>query len=110
MSVYPSVLVYKREEGERVMARTAVQYKRYGLPYAALRVTGPVTEERARALSKSLRLYDMLVMTGEEELTLCLAMAADVNIPFVIRRLSSAHPEFTFEPSGVLSDASGETA
>ena len=110
MSVYPSVLVYKPEEGGRVMARTAARYRRYGLPYAALRVTGPVTEERARALAGSLRLYDMLVMTGENELTLCLAMAANVNIPFVIRRLSEAHPEFAFEESNVLTEGSGAKA
>jgi len=107
MSVYSSVLVYKREEGERVMAQTAARYRRYGLPYAALRVTGPVTEERARALAGSLRLYDMLVMTGENELTLCLAMAANVNIPFVIRRLSGAHPEFVFEEADVLTAKPG---
>ncbi len=97
MSVFSSVLVYKREEGERVMARTTARYRRYGLPYAVLRVTGPVTEERARALASSLRLYDMLVMTGEDELTLCLAMAAEANVPYVIRRLSRAHPELAFE-------------
>ena len=102
MSVFSSVLVYKREEGERVMARTTVRYRRYGLPYAVLRVTGPVTEERARALASSLRLYDMLVMTGEDELTLCLAMAAEANVPYVIRRLSRAHPEFTFESAPAL--------
>ena len=102
MSVFSSVLVYKREEGERVMARTTTRYHRYGLPYAVLRVTGPVTEERARALASSLRLYDMLVMTGEDELTLCLAMAAEANVPYVIRRLSRAHPEFTFESAPAL--------
>jgi hypothetical protein len=105
MSVFSSVLVYKREEGERVMARTAVRYRRYGLPYAVLRVTGPVTEERARALASSLRLYDVLVMTGEDELTLCLTMAAEANVPHVIRRLSDAHPEFAFE---ALHDLPGE--
>ncbi len=106
MSVYSSVLVYKPEEGKRVMARTAARYKRYGLPYAALRVTGPVNEETARALAKSLRLYDMLVMTGENELTLCLAMAVKVNVPYVIQRLSAAHPEFAFEASQALSGES----
>ena len=108
MSVYRSVLVYRREEGMRVMAQTAQRYRRYGLPYAALRVTGPVSEDRARALARSLRLFDMLVMTGESELTLCLAMAASVNIPFVIRRLSEAHPEFLFEESTALSETPGE--
>ncbi len=109
MSVYSSVLVYKKEEGERVMARTAARYRLYGLPYGALRVTGPVTEKRARALYRSLRLYDMLVMTGENELTLCLTMAADVNIPFVIRRLSAAHPELNFEEFNALPGEPGES-
>ena len=104
MSVFSSVLVYKREEGERAMARTTARYRRYGLPYSILRATGPVTEERARRLASSLRLYDMLVMTGEDELTLCLTMAAQANVPHVIRRLSEANPEFAFE---VLHDLSG---
>ena len=108
MSAFSSVLVYKQEEGKRVLSRTIDRYRRYGLPYAALRVTGPVTEERARALSRSLRLYDMLVMTGENEMTLCLAMAADVNVPFVILRLSSAHPEFTFEEIDAPDEGAGE--
>jgi hypothetical protein len=97
MSAFPSVLVYRREEGARVMAQTVSRYRRYGLPHAVLRVTGPVTEERARALVYSLRLYDFLVMTGENEMALCLAMATETNLPHVIRRLSEAHPEFAFE-------------
>lgn len=108
MSVFSSVLVYKKEEGERVLARTIARYQRYDLPYATLRVTGPLTEERARALSRSLRLYDMLVMRGEDEMTLCLAMAADVNVPFVIQRLSMAHPELTFVESNAWNDRAGE--
>lgn len=108
MSLFSSVLVYKPEEGRRVLARTIARYERYGLPYAILRVTGPVTEERARDLSRSLRLYDMLVMSGENEMILCLAMAAHVNVPFVILRLSSAHPEFTFEEIEAPEEVAGE--
>jgi hypothetical protein len=99
MSVFSSVLVYREKEGKKVMAETVARYEKYQLPYAFLRATGPITEERARALSKSLRLYDMIVMTGEEELTICLAMAVSMNIPFVLERLSRAHPVFRFEES-----------
>ncbi|MGD8388419.1 MAG: hypothetical protein PVG49_14840 [Desulfobacteraceae bacterium] len=108
MSAFPSVLVYKQEEGRRALARTITRYRRYGLPYATLRVTGPVTEESARNLSRSLRLYDMLVMSGEDEMILCLAMAANVNVPFVILRLSSAHPEFAFEEIEAQEEHAGE--
>jgi len=110
MSVFPSVLVYTQEEGRHALTRTIARYRRYGLPYATLRVSGPVTEESARNLSRSLRLYDMLVMSGEDEMTLCLAMAADVNVPFVILRLSSAHPEFRFEEIEAQEEHARETS
>ena len=50
----------------------------------------------------------MLVMSGKDEMILCLAMAANVNVPFVILRLSSAHPEFAFEEIEAQEEHAGE--
>ena len=92
MSAFETVVVYPADIGRKIIDDNQSVHRMYHLPYALLRISGPITEEAARTISRALRLYDELILAAEDELIVFLSMVTPTNVPFVHRRLEQLLP------------------
>ncbi|MBW1721809.1 MAG: hypothetical protein JRH13_06410 [Deltaproteobacteria bacterium] len=97
LSVFTTVVVYREDVARRILKDSISRYKRYQLPFSLLRIRGSLSEEEARGLSSSLRLYDEIFMLGENHFLVFLSMADETSAKLVLNRLSGKYPGLSME-------------
>ena len=96
-SAFSSVIAYRRDVARRFLKRSISYHRRYDIPFSLVRFRGNITEENMRKLSSTLRLYDELFLTGDDEGIACISMTTEENAQFVIKRLMNILPAISFE-------------
>jgi len=99
-SAFASVIVYRPELARRMLARSLASHRRYRLPYAMLKMTGPPTEAEARTIASGLRLHDELFWMPDDHLVILLSMIQPQYVGPVQARLSARLPDRQFQVVG----------
>jgi hypothetical protein len=89
------VVVYKPELAPKMMKSSLASHRKYQLPCALLRFDGELSEDDARRLSRSMRLYDDLFMLREGTFVALLSMIMPQHVPLVTQRLQRNLPHLT---------------
>ncbi len=72
-------------------------HKKHRLPFALLRIEGPIDEEGMRIIASALRIYDDLFMLDEKKVIVFLSMTDEKNLTGIIDRLKAVAQQYRIE-------------
>jgi len=94
-SQYASVVIYRPDVAGKILKRNIARYRRHGLPFQMLHISGLITERLIRKLSERLRLYDEFYMLTGSEAVIFLSMTEADYVDVVMNRLASTGADIT---------------
>ena len=97
LSAFNSVIVYQPSIARKVLDGNISCHKKYGLPFALLRIEGPIDEEGMGIIASALRIYDDLFMLDEKKVIVFLSMTDEKDLPVIIDRLKAVAQQYTIE-------------
>ena len=97
LSAFNSIIVYQPSIARKVLDDNISCHKKHGLPFALLRIEGPIDEEGMGIIASALRIYDDLFMLDEKKVIVFLSMTDEKNLPVIIDRLKAVARQYTIE-------------
>ena len=89
--------MYQPSIARKVLDNNISCHKKYGLPFALLRIEGPIDEEGMGITASALRIYDDLFMLDEKKVIVFLSMTDEKDLPVIIDRLKAVAQQYTIE-------------
>jgi hypothetical protein len=97
LSAFNSIIVYQPSIARKVLDDNISCHKKHGLPFALLRIEGPIDEEGMKTIASALRIYDDLFMLDEKKVIVFLSMTDEKNLPVIRDRLKAVARQYTIE-------------
>jgi len=94
-SQFASVVIYRPDVSRKILKRNIARYKRHGLPFQMLHISGLISERLIRKLSERLRLYDEFYLLTGSEAVIFLSMTEEDYVDVVMNRLASTGADIT---------------
>ena len=97
LSAFNSIIVYQPSIARKVLDDNISCHKKHGLPFALLRIEGPIDEEGMGIIASALRIYDDLFMLDEKKVIVFLSMTDEKNLTGIIDRLKAVAQQYRIE-------------